>query len=248
MARVELGERIASLREEQALTQADLAERARISPSTLSQIESGKVPRPHVGTVRKIARALGIEPQDLRKAEEPALAGKAEAPSTAGPSPEEQWSPRVKQWLKKHGATRVLMPDEEVVKNFERLASGSNRQAIPERFEREWHNAVKEEDAIRAALTKEWVDNGDLYQEAADGLRGFERASARMKEYTRLKREISRHYGRYRRGLEAFSKSVFYSGMADDFIFSSRSPQTAEAVRKAVREMQREAFENERGA
>lgn len=73
MARVELGERIASLREEQALTQADLAERARISPSTLSQIESGKVPRPHVGTIRKIARALGIEPQDLRRAEELAL-------------------------------------------------------------------------------------------------------------------------------------------------------------------------------
>jgi transcriptional regulator with XRE-family HTH domain len=80
MARVELGERIASLREVQALTQAELAERARISPSTLSQIESGRVPRPHVGTVRKIARALNVEPQDLRRAEELAVAGKAEAP------------------------------------------------------------------------------------------------------------------------------------------------------------------------
>jgi transcriptional regulator with XRE-family HTH domain len=70
MARVELGERIASLREEQALTQVELANRARISPSTLSLIESGKVPRPHVGTVRKIARALGVEPQALRKEEE----------------------------------------------------------------------------------------------------------------------------------------------------------------------------------
>jgi transcriptional regulator with XRE-family HTH domain len=79
MARVELGERIASLREEQALTQADLAEKARISPSTLSQIESGRVPRPHVGTVRKIARALGVEPQDLRRTEELALSGKADA-------------------------------------------------------------------------------------------------------------------------------------------------------------------------
>jgi transcriptional regulator with XRE-family HTH domain len=87
MAQVELGERIATLREEQALTQADLAERARISPSTLSQIESGKVPRPHVGTVRKIARALGVEPQDLRRAEELVLTGafpKAEAPQETG--------------------------------------------------------------------------------------------------------------------------------------------------------------------
>jgi transcriptional regulator with XRE-family HTH domain len=70
MARVELGERIATLREEQALTQAELANRANISPSTLSLIESGKVPHPHVGTIRKIARALGVEPQELRRTEE----------------------------------------------------------------------------------------------------------------------------------------------------------------------------------
>jgi transcriptional regulator with XRE-family HTH domain len=66
---VELGERIATVREERALTQAELAEKAGISPSTLSLIESGKVPRPHVGTVRKIARALGLEPGELRRVE-----------------------------------------------------------------------------------------------------------------------------------------------------------------------------------
>jgi transcriptional regulator with XRE-family HTH domain len=81
---MELGERIATLREEQALTQIELAEAARISPSTLSQIESGRVPRPHVGTVRKIARALGIEPAELRRTEELAFP-KAEAPD-GGPS------------------------------------------------------------------------------------------------------------------------------------------------------------------
>ncbi len=80
MARVDLGERIATLREEQALTQAELAERAKISPSTLSLIENGKVPHPHVGTIRKIARALGVEPQDLRRTEELVLP-KAETPS-----------------------------------------------------------------------------------------------------------------------------------------------------------------------
>src|SRR5918998_5026281 len=89
MAQVELGERIATLREEQALTQSELAERARISPSTLSQIESGRVPRPHVGTIRKIARALNVEPQDLRRAEELALP-KAEAPREAGQDVAEQ--------------------------------------------------------------------------------------------------------------------------------------------------------------
>jgi transcriptional regulator with XRE-family HTH domain len=82
---MELGERIATLREEQALTQIELAEAARISPSTLSQIESGRVPRPHVGTVRKIARALGIEPAELRRTEELAFPKADEAPD-GGPS------------------------------------------------------------------------------------------------------------------------------------------------------------------
>ncbi len=77
---MELGEQIATLREEQALTQVELAEAARISPSTLSQIESGKVPSPHVGTVRKIARALGVEPAELRRTKELTLSGKAKAP------------------------------------------------------------------------------------------------------------------------------------------------------------------------
>ncbi len=77
---MELGEQIATLREEQALTQVELAVAARISPSTLSQIESGKVPSPHVGTVRKIARALGVEPAELRRTKELTLSGKGEAP------------------------------------------------------------------------------------------------------------------------------------------------------------------------
>jgi transcriptional regulator with XRE-family HTH domain len=85
MARVDLGERIATLREERALTQAELAEKAGISPSTLSLIESGHVTRPHVGTVRKIARALGIEPEDLRRVEELA-APKAGATPALQPS------------------------------------------------------------------------------------------------------------------------------------------------------------------
>jgi len=79
---MELGEQIATLREEQALTQAELAEAARISPSTLSQIESGRVPSPHVGTVRKIARALSVEPAELRRVKEPVPLG--EAPREAG--------------------------------------------------------------------------------------------------------------------------------------------------------------------
>ncbi len=60
-----VGERIAELREAQVKKQRELAEEAGISPSTLSQIESGRVPNPHISTIRKIARALAVEPQEL---------------------------------------------------------------------------------------------------------------------------------------------------------------------------------------
>ncbi len=65
MAVSNVGERVAELREAQVKKQRELAEEAGISPSTLSQIESGRVPNPHISTIRKIARALAVEPQEL---------------------------------------------------------------------------------------------------------------------------------------------------------------------------------------
>ena len=65
MTLADVGERIAELRENQLLRQTELAEKAGISPSTLSQIESGRVSNPHIGTLRKIARALNVEPSEI---------------------------------------------------------------------------------------------------------------------------------------------------------------------------------------
>ena len=51
-------------REKKILTQAELAELAEIDRVTVSQLESGpRHPRP--GTIRKLARALGITPEEL---------------------------------------------------------------------------------------------------------------------------------------------------------------------------------------
>jgi transcriptional regulator with XRE-family HTH domain len=53
------------LREAAVLTQAELAERAGVSPDAIRDIENGRVqPRPR--TLRKIAEALGMSPVDLR--------------------------------------------------------------------------------------------------------------------------------------------------------------------------------------
>ena len=44
-----------------------------MSPTTVSGIETGKISRPHFGTLRKVAQALGIDPQVLLSvSEEPA--------------------------------------------------------------------------------------------------------------------------------------------------------------------------------
>lgn len=44
-------------------TQGELAEEAGVSPTTVSGIESGKISRPHFGTLRKLALVLEVDPQ-----------------------------------------------------------------------------------------------------------------------------------------------------------------------------------------
>jgi len=52
-------------------TQARLAKEAGISPTTVSGIETGKIGRPHFGTLGKLARALGVTPEELLDSREP---------------------------------------------------------------------------------------------------------------------------------------------------------------------------------
>src|SRR5215208_861918 len=78
--------RLKQLREEAVLTVHELAEASGVSDDTISKIENGqRVARP--STLRKLARALNVSPQELRrpaKTEELAGAGKDEAPREAG--------------------------------------------------------------------------------------------------------------------------------------------------------------------
>src|ERR687897_3387625 len=63
--RSQAGRNIAALRERRMWTQVRLAEEAGVSPTTVSGIESGRISRPHFGTLRKLAGALGGEPREL---------------------------------------------------------------------------------------------------------------------------------------------------------------------------------------
>lgn len=57
-------QRLRQVRERKVLTQAQLAERAGISRVALSKIESC-ASDPYPTTIRKLAAALGVDPEDL---------------------------------------------------------------------------------------------------------------------------------------------------------------------------------------
>ncbi len=65
MKRREVQSKLITLREERMWTQGRLAEEAGVSPTTVSGIESGRISRPHFGTLEKLARALGVDPRVL---------------------------------------------------------------------------------------------------------------------------------------------------------------------------------------
>lgn len=72
-----LGRNLVMVRGRRMWTQARLAEEAGVSPTTVSGIESGRIGRPHFGTVRKLARALGVEAEELTSAGPEPAAGPA---------------------------------------------------------------------------------------------------------------------------------------------------------------------------
>lgn len=60
-----IGRNLLLIRRSRMWTQGRLAEESGVSPTTVSGIENGKISRPHFGTLRKVAGALGVEPEEL---------------------------------------------------------------------------------------------------------------------------------------------------------------------------------------
>ena len=67
----DIGKRLQNLRRSRMWTQRRLAEEAGVSPTTVSGIETGRLSKPHFGTVCKLARVLGVDPQVLLSGEKP---------------------------------------------------------------------------------------------------------------------------------------------------------------------------------
>ena len=59
------GAKLKRNRRGEGLTQQELAERSGVAQSTIAQIEGGARPTPHPRTLKKLARALGLETREL---------------------------------------------------------------------------------------------------------------------------------------------------------------------------------------
>ena len=63
---VYIGDRLKDVRVQRAMTQEELAGKAGIGKNTVNRIERN-LTEPHMSTLRKVARALGVEPSELVK-------------------------------------------------------------------------------------------------------------------------------------------------------------------------------------
>ena len=79
----DIGERVQNVRRLRMWTQARLAKEAGVSPTTVSGIETGKIGRPHFGTLGKLALALRVAPEELLDSREP-LEQQGPAPLSLG--------------------------------------------------------------------------------------------------------------------------------------------------------------------
>jgi transcriptional regulator with XRE-family HTH domain len=66
---MKIGTQVKKAREQALLTQEELAGRACIGTATLNRIEKDRV-EPHFRTIRKIAKALGVDAKELIPEEE----------------------------------------------------------------------------------------------------------------------------------------------------------------------------------
>ena len=63
----QLGQKIKKLRQKLELSQDDFARKADVAYTTLTKIETGVIKKPSVFVVSKIAKALGVDIEELIK-------------------------------------------------------------------------------------------------------------------------------------------------------------------------------------
>ena len=116
----EIGVRLIRIRRLRMWTQGRLAKEAGVSPTTVSGIETGRIARPHFGTLKKLAQALDLDPQMLLSSSE-----KPSEPESS-PSLSLQWARSAGKERFEQGIEGASLDDlkslfEELEKERERL-------------------------------------------------------------------------------------------------------------------------------
>jgi transcriptional regulator with XRE-family HTH domain len=118
MREVEIGVRLLNARRLRMWTQGRLAKEAGLSPTTVSGIETGRIARPHFGTLRKLAQALDVEPRVLLPSSEAPPA--SEEPSASEDTSGREGSPPLSlQWARSAREER-----------FEQLIDGASLEEL----------------------------------------------------------------------------------------------------------------------
>jgi transcriptional regulator with XRE-family HTH domain len=227
-----IGEEVRRRREALGLTGAQLAARAGLAPSAVSQIETGKR-SPTSMSVMKLAAALGIEAGELypKKAQAPLP---LEQPLTT--------SPEVREWLREQGAKFALLTKEEFSELVLSMDVDTNGEDLLDDIERLVGEITEEDLSVERALMREFAQGGELFPNTPPGPDLVKRASSRHKAVLRMRRALANEYQILRRSLMNYSMRLYEAGRTSDFLVH---PRLAEPIR---RQMLAEALEEESAA
>ncbi len=179
----EVGGEIKRRRDELDWSQPQLAVRAGVAVSAVSQIENGRR-SPNVGTLEKIAGALGVEVADL-------------FPKVRAPLPESSEERRKGPWMSDVLAS-LLDTWERQVRERENpyqsrtiaIAALDIQDAVTFNYKPEWDALPQEEKMARHALAK-WLDM--LVLDAFDHYKQAKKAEAEEVKAIQRRREEIRH-------------------------------------------------------
>ncbi len=248
MADTELrrGQLLTRLREQRLWTRERLAKEAGVSTTTVTQAEHG---RTHVrlGTIRKLAEALDINPQELLYPEEdrePALP-KAER---AAEEPEQRREasllddPRIVAVLREWG----YETHEEHRTAFQDFDPGIDKKGIPRGIERAEEKLQQDLNELLRELRRP-TNYKKLFPERSSFSKADELGSdhiqvLRASYASKLRREVRRIYERRFRALESFGEALYDAGRTKAFLVPARRLNIVKAAREHALE---KAFEGQ---
>jgi transcriptional regulator with XRE-family HTH domain len=226
-------DRLTRLRELKGYSQRALAKESGVSPATIYELENGRR-RPNPSTLRKLAKALGVEVSDLLDDGRALLGRASERPPTE--------RAEVKRWLREHDARFALMTDAEFSDLVLNLEAGADEDDLLEGIENLVGEITEEDLTVERALNREFAHGGALFPNTPAGPDLTKRLFARHKEVMRLRRALTARYQVFRRSLANYSMRLFEAGRTSDFLVH---PRLKETVRRQLLE---EAFAEEGAA